>query len=219
LLLYWLSDGEGYGVESYLTVAAGAEAEFTERRSRFLGSICPVSRESDAAGFLAGLRSAHWKASHCCYAYLLREGGVQRYSDDGEPQGTAGVPILEVLKREGITDVIVAVTRYFGGILLGAGGLARAYSHSAKLALDAARIIRMCRCVEFALELPYPQYEPVQKLLETYPAQVLDTAFTDNVTLFVRVREEAYAGFAAKLTEFSAGKLEPVVTGEVFTSL
>ena len=206
-------------MQSYLTIAAEAQAEFIEKKSRFIGTIKPVTTEAEALELISSLRSTHWKASHNCYAYILREGNIQRYSDDGEPQGTAGVPMLEVLKREEMTDIVVVVTRYFGGTLLGAGGLVRAYSHSAKIALDAAKIIRMCQCVEFALELPYPQYESVSRMLEPYPMQLLDTGFADNVTLYVRMREDAYPAFNEKLTEFSAGRLEPVVTGELFTSI
>ena len=206
-------------MQSYLTIATEAQAEFIEKKSRFIGTIKPVTTEAEALELISSLRSTHWKASHNCYAYILREGNIQRYSDDGEPQGTAGVPMLEVLKREEMTDIVVVVTRYFGGTLLGAGGLVRAYSHSAKIALDAAKIIRMCQCVEFALELPYPQYESVSRMLEPYPMQLLDTGFADNVTLYVRMREDAYPAFNEKLTEFSAGRLEPVVTGELFTSI
>ena len=206
-------------MQSYLTVAEEAQDEFIEKRSRFIGTIRPVTTAEQALELINSLKSTHWKANHNCYAYILREGNIQRYSDDGEPQGTAGVPMLEVLKREEITDVVVVVTRYFGGTLLGAGGLVRAYSHAAKVALDATKIVRMCQCVEFALEIFYPQYESVGRMLEPYPMQLLDTGFADTVTLFVRIREDAYPKFVAQLTEFSAGKLEPVITGNLFTSI
>ena len=206
-------------MQSYLTIENEAQDEFIEKRSRFIGTIRHVTTEEQALDLISNMRSIHWKANHNCYAYILRDGNIQRYSDDGEPQGTAGVPMLEVLKREQITDAVAVATRYFGGVLLGAGGLVRAYSHSAKIALDASKIIRMCQCVEFALELPYSQYESVYKLLEPYPMQLLDTGFADTVTLYIRMREDVYPSFSLQLTEFSAGRLEPVVTGSLFTSI
>ncbi|HBN81058.1 MAG TPA: YigZ family protein, partial [Ruminococcaceae bacterium] len=119
----------------YLTVRREASAEFTERRSRFIGCAKPVGTEKDALSFLNTIRSKHWDASHNVYAYALRSGQLRRYSDDGEPQGTAGIPVLDVLVKSGLVDTAVVVTRYFGGVLLGAGGLVRAYSHAASLAV------------------------------------------------------------------------------------
>lgn len=206
-------------MQSYLTVEAHAQAEFIEKKSRFIGSICPVDTESHAIEFIEKIRAEHFKASHNCYAYVLRQNNILRYSDDGEPQGTAGIPMLEVLKRENILDAVVVVTRYFGGTLLGAGGLVRAYSHSAKIALNAAKIITMCECTDLALEIAYPQYEQILKLIEKYPAIVLDTSFADTVTLYVRIKADSYEGLRAELTEFSAGKIETLITGELFTQI
>lgn len=122
---------------SYRTITKEADAEFTERRSRFIGHAMPVSSEEDALAFVAMIKEQHGDATHNVWAYNLKN-GRQRYSDDGEPQGTAGPPVLEVLQKERLVDAAVVVTRYFGGVLLGAGGLVRAYSHGAKLALEAA---------------------------------------------------------------------------------
>ena len=112
----------------YKTIRNAAEDEFVEKRSRFIGHALPVTTEEEALAFIAEMKSKYWDASHNVYAYILREGGIQRFSDDGEPQGTAGIPTLDVLRKEGLTDLVVVVTRYFGGILLGGGGLVRAYS-------------------------------------------------------------------------------------------
>jgi len=142
-----------------------------------------------------------------------------RYSDDGEPQGTAGMPILEVLRRESIVDVAVVVTRYFGGILLGAGGLVRAYAGTAKLTLDSVGIAQMCLCTELAVEMPYSWYEQILKLLESHPVQILDTIFAGDVTLYIRMPTESVGAFEKALTELSSGTLGIVATGERFEAL
>ena len=125
--------------EYYIPTRA-AESEFVEKRSRFIGYIKPVETEAEARAFVEEIKKRHYDARHNCWCYLLREGGVVRYSDDGEPQGTAGQPMLGVFEKEGITDLVCVVTRYFGGILLGTGGLLRAYTKGAKDALDAAGV-------------------------------------------------------------------------------
>ncbi len=125
----------------YKTVRAAASGELTEKRSRFIGYCKPVSTEEEATAFIASIRSRHWDARHNVYAYSLREGNLRRYSDDGEPSGTAGMPVLDVLQKSGVTDVCVVVTRYFGGVLLGTGGLVRAYSQAARLGLNAAQVV------------------------------------------------------------------------------
>lgn len=205
--------------ESYDTVAARAQDEFTERRSRFIGAVAPAENEEEARAFIADRRSLHRDAGHNCYAYVLREGGVLRYSDDGEPKGTAGLPILEVVRREGLFDVAVVVTRYFGGILLGAGGLTRAYAHGAKLAVDSAKRVTMCPCSLFMLETPYPFYERVQLLLQKHGAVILDTDFGAGVTFRARMRTGAAAGFQKELAELSGGALAPMEIGEEFAPI
>ena len=142
----------------YQTAAREAEDAFVERRSRFIGAICPVQTEEDALAFVAKRKKAHWDATHHVYAYVLRQEGIRRYSDDGEPQGTAGMPVLDVLLKEALSDCVVVVTRYFGGILLGGGGLVRAYSHGASLAVAAGglQVMRLCDIVR--LSCSYGQY-------------------------------------------------------------
>ena len=127
--------------DSYRTVRQSAADEFVEKKSRFIGHACPVTSEAQARAFIDQMRTTYWDASHHVYAYVVRSGGVTRFSDDGEPSGTAGMPVLEVMRRQQVQDVVVVVTRYFGGILLGAGGLIRAYAKGAKAGLDAAGII------------------------------------------------------------------------------
>ena len=142
----------------YKTVLQEAQDDFVEKRSRFIGYVRPVSTEAEALAFIAEKKSKHWDASHNVYAYILRDGGVMRYSDDGEPQGTAGIPVLDVLQKSGVTDVVVVATRYFGGILLGGGGLVRAYSHTASIALQAAGIVTMRECLMLEVLCDYGQY-------------------------------------------------------------
>ena len=143
----------------YRTVRERAEDFFLEKRSRFIGSIAPAQTEEEALRFLAEIRSEHPQARHHVYAYLLRERNTTRFSDAGEPSGTGGAPVLGVLQKEGLTDVVLVVTRYFGGTLLGAGGLTRAYAHAAKLAVDKASIRVMRLCASVRVSCPYALYD------------------------------------------------------------
>jgi uncharacterized YigZ family protein len=202
-------------MKPYTTIAKEASDEFTERRSRFIGSIRPVKAPEEAAAFVAELKAKYWDATHNCSAYSLN-GGLQRYSDDGEPHGTAGVPILEVLKKENVTDAVIVVTRYFGGVLLGAGGLVRAYSHAAKLALDAGGRLEMRPCTVFSLDIPYQMYDRIAKLVKDRGVAVLDSDFGIMVRLRLRIYSEGLAGFTAALTEHSGGAITPAVLYEEF---
>ena len=138
--------------------------EFIEQRSKFIGYVKPVQNEQQALDFINEKRQKHWDATHNVYAYVLRDGNIQRYSDDGEPHGTAGVPTLDVIVKSGVTDVVVVVTRYFGGILLGAGGLVRAYTKGAKIALEAGNIITMESCHIAVLQCDYNQYGKISEI-------------------------------------------------------
>lgn len=161
----------------YTTIEGYAQAEFVERRSRFIGSILPVTCEEDALAFLTQKREQYWDATHNVYAYILRDGQLRRYSDDGEPQGTAGIPVLDVLQKEGLTDVAVVVTRYFGGVLLGAGGLVRAYSHGAKIAVDAAVKKTMSPATLFQLDFSYDLYGKISYILPKYHIRTQNSEF------------------------------------------
>lgn len=202
----------------YHTILTAAEDEFTEKRSRFLGAIAPVSTPEEAAAFLAARKTLHREARHTVFAYRLLD-GVERYSDDGEPQGTGGQPVLEVLRRLGLTNVCVAVTRYFGGILLGAGGLTRAYAHGAVIAAAAAERVTMCPCTECTLRMDYSQYGIIGNLLPDHGAEVLDTAFTDIVTMQLRLRSPAVAGLTLALSEATGGTVCPLIDREVFAPM
>lgn len=202
--------------QGYQTILQRAQDEFVERKSRFLGCIEPVKNEREALAFLEEKRREHWNAAHNVYAYLLRKEGLSRCSDDGEPQGTAGVPVLEVLKKAGLTDVCVVVTRYFGGILLGAGGLVRAYAHGAKLAVQAAHILHMNPCTILQLECRYDLYGKISRFLPNYHATVLQNNFGETVQLEIRITSDAVQCFCKQLDELTAAQVPARIVGEVF---
>lgn len=153
----------------YYVPARDSETEFTEKRSRFIGHVWRVEQEEEAREKIAQMKAKHYDARHNCWCYLIREGGIIRYSDDGEPQGTAGQPMLEVFRRAGVENVCCVVTRYFGGILLGTGGLLRAYTRSAKDALDAAGIAQVRQWAQTVVECPYPLLERVKLEIAAAP--------------------------------------------------
>ena len=149
----------------YRTIRAAASAEFVEKRSRFIGYISPVTTQQDAIAFIDSIKSKHWDATHNVPAYIIRNGNICRFSDDGEPQGTAGMPALNVLQKEELTDCVLVVTRYFGGILLGGGGLVRAYSHAAKIAVDAGGIVTRAECSIVKIRCDYTFYGRLASLI------------------------------------------------------
>lgn len=200
----------------YKTVKQFNSDEYIVKRSRFIGYAKPVTTVKEANDFIAEIKSKHWDATHNVYAYILREGGVKRYSDDGEPQGTAGVPVLDVLEKEGLVDACVVVTRYFGGILLGGGGLVRAYSHSAKIGIDSAEIIIMAHCIDMEIECDYTFYGKLNSFLQNEEAVILDTQFTDNVKVIFRIKSENESNIIEKTVDLSNGKINPKVISEKF---
>lgn len=200
----------------YKTVKHSASDEFTEKRSRFIGYVRPVQTVEEATAFVAEIQKKHWDAKHNVYAYILRDGNVKRYSDDGEPQGTAGVPTLDVLEKSGVTDVAVVVTRYFGGILLGGGGLVRAYSHAAHLALAAGEIVTMGLCSVLTVEAEYPFYAKLLPVLEKTAAKILDADFSEKVRITLSMDSTLEADFCNKIFDFSGGQVMPQKIGEKF---
>ena len=192
--------------ESYKTVRRAASAEFTEKKSRFIGHCRPVSTEEEALAFIESVRARHREASHNVYAYILRENNIMRYSDDGEPGGTAGLPTLEVLRKEGLTDVAVVVTRYFGGVLLGAGGLVRAYGKGARMGVDAAVRVEKLLCRIYSVKTDYSLYGRLQYAVMEGGYILKDTAFTGGVELTVCVRLDRCAEFEKLITEESSGR-------------
>lgn len=192
----------------YKTIARRCEARFIEKKSEFIGYLCPVQTEEQAAAFIEEIRAMHRKATHNCYAYILRENNTARHSDDGEPGGTAGVPIYEVLRREGLTDVCCVVTRYFGGILLGAGGLVRAYTKGTKDAVDAAQIKCMAAALKLLVTVDYGLYGRLAQIFAEHDARVADEKFADNVQITLHIREESAKALTDKLVDSCNGNIK-----------
>lgn len=191
----------------YKTIAERCEARFIEKKSEFIGYLAPVETEERAVEFINEIRSMHRKATHNCYAYILRENSAARHSDDGEPSGTAGVPIYEVLRKEGLTDVACVVTRYFGGVLLGAGGLVRAYTRGAKDAVDTAKIKVMALAEQLAISVDYSLYGKLPQIFTEFDARVSSEDFADNVKITLYVREELSEKLREKLIDCCNGKI------------
>ncbi len=189
----------------YKTIARRCEARFIEKKSEFIGYLCPVQTEEQAVAFIEEIRAMHRKATHNCYAYILRENNAARHSDDGEPGGTAGVPIYEVLRKEGLTDVCCVVTRYFGGVLLGAGGLVRAYTKGAKDAIDAAQIKCMAEAVKLAVTVDYGLYGRLAQVFADFDARIEDERFADNVRIVLHIRAENSQELTDKLVDVCNG--------------
>lgn len=189
----------------YLVPTTRSEAEYIEKRSRFIGEVYPIGSEADARAHIEAVKKKHYNARHHCWCFRL-QGGAERYSDDGEPQGTAGQPMLSVFQREGIENVLCVVTRYFGGILLGAGGLVRAYTQAAKEALDAAGVSAMRPWVEVALPCPYPLFERVKLAVEAHGGVLGESEYAAEVNVRALLPEECVAPFSAAMTELTAGK-------------
>ncbi len=193
---------------TYKTIERSASAELVEKRSRFIGYAKPVKTQTEAVAFINEIKSKHWDATHNVYAYIIRKEGISRYSDDSEPQGTAGIPVLDAIRKRGITDCVIVVTRYFGGTLLGAGGLVRAYGAAAKLALDEAKECEMILCSVCRLRCSYTLYGKLPALIMSLDGKVDDQAFEDEVALSFHLPCENLKRFNENLREISLGKLQ-----------
>ena len=203
--------------DGYKTLGKAGSDSFIIKKSRFIGHGSPAATEREALDFLAGIRAQHRDASHHCWAYIIgTNAGIMRYSDDGEPGGTAGMPIIEVMKARGVTNCAVVVTRYFGGILLGAGGLVRAYSQGAAATLNACGVGVMHPTARYLLEVPYPMLGRLEFFLKTEPVIVEEKQFADAVILTLVVRTSDEEAFAARLTNMSEGRLEPLRCEEFY---
>lgn len=191
--------------KDYKTVLENASDEFVEKRSRFIGYCKPVKTEQEAIDFINEKRSEHWNATHNVYAYSLREGNIKRYSDDGEPSGTAGMPVLDVIVKNEIFDVVVVVTRYFGGVLLGMGGLVRAYSHGSKIAVEAAKPVIMQNCLVCEARCAYNQYGKVSSLIIGVGAAVDDTVYESDVLVKFHIKPDLLGTLNKKLADATSG--------------
>lgn len=200
----------------YYVPAQESETEFTEKRSRFIGHLWRVETEEEAREKIAQTKAKHYDARHNCWCYLLREGGVTRYSDDGEPQGTAGQPMLEVFRREGIENVCCVVTRYFGGVLLGTGGLLRAYTRSAKDALVEAGVAVVRQWAQTVVECPYPLLERMKQEISAAQGILGDIEYGAQVRIPALLPVEHWPAYRARITEVTAGKIVAEKLGECF---
>lgn len=186
---------------------AYGEDRFEEKHSKFIGRLWRVESADEATAKIKEMRDTHWDATHNCWAYLVREGNLMRYSDDGEPQGTAGQPILEVLRHRGLTNVCCVVTRYFGGILLGTGGLVRAYTQGAQLAVAAAGVMRMSLFSTVLIACPYNLFEIVQRVLPDFDCTIDETDYGADVTLTCSLPAGGEDALNRALADATAGRV------------
>ena len=197
-------------MEEYLIPTPPAQAELVEKKSRFIGHIWPVESEEQALALLQSARKEHYNATHNVYAYILKDGAM-RYSDDGEPQGTAGMPVLDVLRKEQVFNALCVVTRYFGGTLLGAGGLVRAYGKACKLALDAAGVSQKRVWDQVEIPCPYAMLERLKLEVTAHEGQVIDTEYGADVLLHCRFPHVNTEALVARVVDVSNGRIRPVV--------
>ena len=194
----------------YITLEKEASAEFIERKSIFTGYAAPVKTEEEAMNFIKRI------SPNSVYAYYIDWGRIARYSDAGEPHGTAGLPVLEIMRKGGFTDAAIVVTRYFGGILLGAGGLVRAFSAAAKVAVDAAGIVTYTSYIEFNLTCTYAEHQRIKTDIVKYETIQDSIEYTDNVELKLAIKEEKFDEFAKRISDLSAGRIKMIIIGKRF---
>lgn len=204
----------------YTTLEGYGEASFEEKRSEFIGHATHVANEEEAMAFIKSIQKKYADATHNVWAYRLSQGTstetAARYSDDGEPQGSSGMPTLEAIRKKGIYDAVVVTTRYFGGILLGVGGLVRAYSHAATIALDAANIITYEMYTEFMMETTYSDYQLILQEMPRFGVLTDSSDFSDKVCLTLAIKSTAYPDFEAKMVEITNGQAFLMITGKRF---
>ena len=202
---------------SYKTLMKRSQDEFIVNKSRFIGYGCPCETEEEALAFLKQIREKHADATHNCYAYIIGANmGIMRYSDDGEPGGTAGLPIIEVMKARGVTNCCIVVTRYFGGILLGAGGLVRAYSQGCAAAINACGVGVMHPTAQYLMDVPYPMLGKFEHYLKTAPVRVEEKQFSDVITFTFLVKCRDEGRLLTELTQLSEGTFEPMRFDELY---
>ncbi len=193
----------------YRTVKKESVAELVEKKSRFIARVCPVSTEQEALDFLASVRAENRTASHNVFAYRLRERNLSRYSDDGEPSGTAGLPVLDILDRGEITDTVIVVTRYFGGTLLGTGGLVRAYSSAARMGVEEAGVVLMEIAGSYRFSCGYSDYDKVVRIILDAQADMTGSEFMDEVTISYTADDQKADKIEKALVEMTRGKGRP----------
>lgn len=206
---------QGQASECRMIVRAGY-GEIVEKKSRFIASLQPVGSQEEAIAFIDGIRRKYYNARHNCFAYLLRDEETERYSDDGEPSGTAGRPMLEVLKGEGLTNVAAVVTRYFGGTLLGTGGLVRAYTQAVQQALDGCEIVTMRRGGRYVITADYALTGKMQHLFALRQIVTEETVYTDQVTFHILVPDGLEEVLQREITELASARAKIIKQGEAW---
>lgn len=202
-------------MDEYLVPTGYGEDEFIEKKSRFIVRVWPVETEEEALEKIQAMKKAHYDATHNCWAYIIR-GGAMRFSDDGEPGGTAGMPMVQVLQREGLYNVVCVVTRYFGGVLLGAGGLVRAYTRGAKIAVDAAGKSMKRVWTALYLPCPYPWYERMKLEIAAFGGILRDTQFGAEVEMEILLPQAQTQPFLSRVADMTAGTVEAMETGQEY---
>lgn len=192
--------------DSYITLASAASSSFVERRSEFIGNVMPIKDEQEALKFISEIKSKYSDARHNVWAYILRDNNISRFSDDGEPHGTAGLPVLDVLRKSGITDAAVVVTRYFGDILLGAGGLVRAYTKAASDAVAAAGCKTVRELCRMNIILSYQDNSKCEQLFSSVECRMADRQFADNVTTTLLIEQNDIPALQKRLTDATSGR-------------
>lgn len=205
--------------DSYLTVEKEFFCELFEKKSKFIAQVKPVKSEKEALNFINDIKTRNWDARHNVYAYVIKENNISRCSDDGEPHGTAGVPVLEVIKKNDLKNVALVVTRYFGGILLGTGGLVRAYSQAASMVLSRVRIIKMALCYDCSLFCDYNQYGKLLKIIDECGGIVDNSEFFQEIRVTFHLNKESFSCLSKKFLEFFSGTLHCDVLNEKFYNL
>lgn len=204
------------GMESYITVKNPSYFEYEDRKSVFIGMAMPVSTEAEAIAFIESVKKRYPDARHHVYAYVLRENSTMRFTDDREPQGTAGMPVLDIIRKNGCTDVVIVVTRYFGGTLLGTGGLVRAYTSAALGALEGAEIIRYDIYSTVEISVNYSDYGRITSILADRGFRTEDTAYDTGVSVLGRIIKSDLDGLSSAITEATAGRAQINIIGEEF---
>ena len=199
----------------YKTVGGESHDTIYEKKSEFIGYISHAETEADAIAFLNSIRKKHYDATHHCYAYNIKSEKIERQSDDGEPQKTAGMPILEVLRHSGLEDVIIVVVRYFGGTLLGTGGLVRAYTRSAQAAVASAEILSYSLCVDLSIDVDYSLYDKLMNIYQNHGAKILDTQFTDKVSIKARMISGTENDLVNRIEVLTKGR-KPEISDEIY---
>ena len=204
-------------MESYITVKKSSHFEYEDRKSVFIGQAMPVNNEAEAIAFVNSVKKRYPDARHHVYAYVLRENSSMRFTDDGEPQGTAGMPVLDAIRKNGCTDVVIVVTRYFGGTLLGTGGLVRAYTAAAIGALESAEIIRYDIYSTIEISVSYSDYGKITAILAERGFRTEDTAYDTGVSLIGSIVKTESEGLIGAITEATAGRAQINIIGEEFS--